>query len=120
MKQLKINRRIGKIIYLLLFLVISAAFLINNGLEDLPMMSSLGFPYWIVFLLVLLALLYQALFNNRIGWVIIVFLIIVHLFLTVRNSINNESSSNLLILIPFYLLAFFLLLLLYPRYRINN
>src|SRR2546421_10952038 len=119
MKQLKINRRIGKIIYLLLFLVISAAFLINNGLEDLPMMSSLGFPYWVVFLLVLLALLYQALFNIRIVCVIIVFLIIVHLFLTVRDSINNERSYNLLILIPFYLLAFFFLLLLYPRYRIN-
>lgn len=120
MKQLHINRKAGKIIYLLLFVAMAVALLINDGLKDLNKTSSLGLPYWIVFLLVLLPLLYQAILNNKIGWSIIVVLVIAHLFLTVRNLINNESFSNIIVVIAFYLLAFFFLLLLYPRRRLSN
>ncbi len=84
MKALK-KDKIQKTIYILgLLMLILLAF--QNGVKTLNQKSSLGVEYWYVFIVPCVILVYQIIFNNKIGWLSMMLLYSFYLLWYLRNA----------------------------------
>lgn len=73
-----------------------------------------SFKDWALFLIICLPFLYQAVFNNRTGWVVLIVLAILHLLLTIMNIFESGNQEQLPIISILYLIAGIVLYLLRP------
>lgn len=69
-KTLKKNW-LQRLIYLL-GLIILVIFSFKDGISTLNQKSSIGFTYWYFFILPGAVLLFQVIFNNKVGWLIFI------------------------------------------------
>jgi hypothetical protein len=114
-----INRNINiiqRIIYSIALIVVGIGIFSNPG-SSFFQLSSIGFPYWVLDLVVILPLVYQLIFNNRIGWFVLISLIIIHFVWTTINLYQNSESTTLIgTLVMYLVLAGGLLFILKPRH----
>lgn len=108
---------IQRTIYLFGLVAYIILWTVNKDYQRLSQKSSLGFNYWIVDLLVIIPLLFQSLFNNKIGWTFIFVLLCIHLVLAllrVRETYDASFMTIILVCI-LYTIPFGLMNYLYPR-----
>ena len=79
--------------------------------------SSIGLPYWILDLVVIIPFVYQLIFNNKIGWFILICLALFHFTWTCINAYKKdiEFSDLILIILSYLILIGGTLYLLKPR-----
>lgn len=116
------NRKIDiiqRILYILALAIAGTGIFFNPSSSFLQQ-SSIGLSYWILDIVVILPLVYQLVFNNKIGWIIIIGLTIIHFVWTIFNLYSNNEPSILICTIIVYLIfAGGLLFILKPRQKEN-
>ncbi len=113
--------RIQKWVYLSALLVYIVSWVLNSNYHNFYSISSFGIAYWAIDLIVTIPLLFQVLFNNKFGWIVILFLLVIHLSFSIREAFSiPDNSSAILPLILFYLLSFGLMIFLYPLEQKGN
>jgi hypothetical protein len=108
---------IQRAIYLFAFVAYLVLWTVNKNYQLLSQKSPLGFSYWIIDLLVIIPLLFQSLYNNKIGWAFIFVLLCIHLVLTLLR-VRDTYDGSFMTIIPvciFYTISFAIMYYLYPR-----
>jgi hypothetical protein len=110
------KKQLQRIIYLMSLVLYLMLWFINENYKILLSMSSFGIAYWIIDLVIIVPLLFQLIFNNKIGWFCILLLLLVHFVFAIKNAIGSfeTPTSNTMIVILIYLLPFALIYYLYP------
>ncbi len=108
---------IQKGIYLIAFLLYVVLWILNENYKTLFFKSSIGLSYWIVDVIIIVTLLFQLFFNNKIVWAIILSLLLVHMVWTIINihKSSNYGFATWIVIILLYLIAFAVMGYLYPK-----
>lgn len=116
MKYPIVNKNIGRIIYLIILIINITGFLkYELGVVNLRSISGFGIPYWIIYLLIFIILLYQVVFSNKLGWYIIASLLFMSFIRIIYEHIKNEEFANIILVILMYAVIYLLFLMLYPK-----
>lgn len=109
---------IQRAIYLFAFVAYMILWTVNKDYKLLLQESSLGISYWII---VIISLLFQSIFNNKIGWAFIFFLLCIHLVVALLRVMEtyDESFITIIFVCILYTIPFALMYYLYPR-QINK
>lgn len=107
---------IQKIIYLFAILSFVVLWMVNNNSKILFTESSVGIKYWIIDLLILLPLLFQLIFNKKVGWYCILLLSVIHFIWTIVNIFKKSDDifSVFIIIMIMYSIVFTIMYYLYP------
>lgn len=76
-----------------------------------------SFKDWIFFVLICLPFIYQIFYNNKIGWILLIGLTIIHLLLTAKNSYESDALIQIPFILILYVLAGIVLYFLKPIYK---
>ena len=108
---------IQKGIYLIGFLLYVVLWILNENYKTLFFKSSIGLSYWIVDAVVVVAFLFQLFFNNKVGWVFILSLLLIHMFWTIINIYKSSDYDFAIwiVIALLYLIAFAVMYYLYPK-----
>ena len=110
------KKTIQKIIYLFAILSFVVLWMVNNNNKILFIKSSIGIKYWIIDLLILLPLLFQLIFNKKVGWYFILLLLVIHFIWTIIYIFKRSDDifSTFIIIMIMYSIVFTIMYYLYP------
>lgn len=121
MKYPSVKRSISRFIYLpfLLFLILGDINILIHFPEYMNEVSTLGVRRWVVDSICILILLYQFIFNNRIGWFLMAGFIFYTFIMFLRWCFLKDFEMIPFVFL-FYIIVYLLFIMLYPSKHISK
>lgn len=120
------NKSVQRIFYFTLLLVYNLLIFLNRGIKG---DSSIGIPFVWVWIIPTIVLIYQTIFNNKIGWCAFFLLYVFYVILTIKSITEwiiwkcDAMIECLLESIPLWVILFifgWFLYLISPFFRLAN